>query len=203
MAGKNHIEEAIEALARKGRERIDHAQEGFLGAVGDLAREGLGDIREKLVEEGWFGRTTAPADKPEKDVVTFAEHGAMSWDSMREKMAEAMGYQTKARARRRYPMKPASIAAALVVIGAIAHETKPSQTDFEKFIDSNVARVLDEKLQSGSIFSWITGKAMNAVRDGRYEKGIFSSKYVVTVAGVTYGECTGIFKAVILCDIKK
>ena len=91
-----------------------------------------------------------------------------------------------------------AVAIVALCIGA-AYLTKPSKDDFEKYVSNNVANSLDQKLEKGDVFGWLFGKGVDVVRSGRYEPGVLSSSYYVTIAGNPVAKCTGLF-AYVWCD---
>ena len=94
------------------------ASRSLLDQLAQSFGQAITDIREKVVEEGWFGRTTGPQERMSQGMGEFfgqahhstespgisasTEHVApeaapakspMSWEEIRAKMAQDHGYQ--------------------------------------------------------------------------------------------------------------
>lgn len=81
------------------------------------------------------------------------------------------------------------IAVALVA----AFFTKPTRANHERYVADTLSDTRERALRKGELLSWFVGKGVDMARGGRYESGIFTSTYYVTLAGIEIWKCTGIY----------
>ena len=88
-------------------------------------------------------------------------------------------------------MKENAIGFVIVGVLLLAYFTKPSQVDFENFVESRVSNTLDAAVEKRDVIAWLKGNGENLIRGGRYEAEILTSTYIVTRAGSPVAECIG------------